>query len=251
MPRASTQASSGTVLSLKDVSKSFAAVTVADAVSFDLPDGQALGVIGPNGAGKTSLFNLVTGAIKPDSGLITYCDTDVTGMHQAARCQRGIARSFQIPQPFTAMSVFENVLVGAWHGGQQSRKRSHAIAAEVLAQTGLLHKANKLAGSLTLLERKRLELARALAAQPKLLLLDEIAGGLTEHECLALIETIKATCETGVTIIWIEHIVHALLAVVDRLIVIDFGRLIADGDPQEVISSERVKSIYLGPDSHA
>jgi len=235
----------GTVLSLKDVTKSFGAVTVADAVSFDLPDGQALGVLGPNGAGKTSLFNLVTGAIKPDSGSIRYRNKEVSRLNQAARCQRGIARSFQIPQPFTAMSVFENVLVGAWHGGKQSRKRSHSIAADVLEQTGLLHR------SLTLLERKRLELARALAAQPKLLLLDEIAGGLTEHECLALIETIKATRETGVTIIWIEHIVHALLAVVDRLIVIDFGELIADGNPQEVINSERVKSIYLGPDADA
>jgi len=251
MTTSSVQANSDTVLSLKGVSKSFGAVTVADAVSFDLPAGQSLGIIGPNGAGKTSLFNLVTGALSPSSGSITYCDNDVTRLSQASRCHLGIARSFQIPQPFSAMSVFENVLVGAWHGGRQSRKQSHAIAVDVLEQTGLLSKANDIAGSLTLLERKRLELARALAAKPRLLLLDEIAGGLTDHECLSLIETIKATRDTGVSIIWIEHIVHALLAVVDRLIVIDFGKLVADGNPEEVINSERVKSIYLGPDAHA
>jgi len=251
MVEANLNAESGIVLSLKDVTKSFGAVTVADSVSFDLTEGQALGVIGPNGAGKTSLFNLITGVLKSSSGTISYLGRDVTRLDQASRCQLGIARSFQIPQPFTGMSVFENVLVGAWHGGKQSRKKAQAIAIDVLDQTGLLPRANVLAGTLTLLERKRLELARALAAQPKLLLLDEIAGGLTEQECHALIDTIKSTRDSGVTIIWIEHIVHALLAVVDRLIVIDFGKLIADGDPQEIIQSEQVKSIYLGPETHA
>lgn len=251
MKKSQVQSEYSTVLRLRDINKSYGAVTVADSISFDLPRGQALGIIGPNGAGKTSLFNLLTGAVSADSGSIVYRDENITQLNQASRCQLGIARSFQIPQPFSAMSVFENVLVGAWHGGGNSRKQSYSIVLEVLEQTGLINKANILAGSLTLLERKRLELARALAAQPKLLLLDEIAGGLTEQECVSLIETIKKTCDSGVTIIWIEHIVHALLAVVDRLLVIDFGKLIADGEPQSVINSERVKSIYLGPDSHA
>ena len=224
-----------TVLSLQDVTCTFGAVTVADAVSFQVPQGQALGVIGPNGAGKTSLFNLITGTLAPDSGSIQFAERDVTRLNAAQRCQLGVARSFQIPQPFAAMSVFENVLVGAWHGARMSRHQAQHTVIEVLQQTGLAERSNDLAGKLTLLERKRLELARALAAQPQLLLLDEIAGGLTEHECHSLINTISAIRETGVTIIWIEHIVHALLAVVERLIVIDFGKLIADGDPGAVM----------------
>lgn len=239
------------ILSLNGLGKSFGALTVADSITLDVGEGEALGVIGPNGAGKTSLFNLITGTLSSDNGSIHYQGRDITRVGSAERCHSGIARSFQIPQPFAAMSVFENVLVGAMHGAGLSRAKAEQTSIDVLQQTGLLSRANDAASTLTLLERKRLELSRALAASPKLLLLDEIAGGLTERECHSLIETIKSIRQSGVTIVWIEHIVHALLAVVDRLIVIDFGRLIADGNPTEVMQSDIVKEIYMGLDTHA
>lgn len=242
---------SNVILSLKGLSKSFGAVTVADGINLDVPEAQALGILGPNGAGKTSLFNLITGTLASDSGTISFNQRDITRLSAADRCRSGIARSFQIPQPFSAMSVFENVLVGALHGAQLSKAESNVVSLDVLERTGLAHKANDAAGTLTLLERKRLELSRALAVQPKLLLLDEIAGGLTERECVSLIETIQHIKSSGVTIIWVEHIVHALLAVVDRLVVIDFGKLIIEGEPNSVMKSDVVKEIYMGPDSHA
>jgi len=245
------QTNQAAALSLNEVSKSFGAVTVADSITFDLPKGEALGILGPNGAGKTSLFNIITGTLSPGSGSIQFDGKDITATDAASRCRGGIARSFQIPQPFSGMSVFENVWVGAWHGAGLSKKHSQRQALEVLEQTGLADKANVLAGKLTLLDRKRLELSRALAAKPRLLLLDEIAGGLTEQECHTLIETIKDVRRSNVTIVWIEHIVHALLAVVDRLIVIDFGKIVADGQPDDVMSSQVVKDIYMGPDADA
>lgn len=235
-----------TVLKLQDVSKAFGAITVSDELSYELQSGEALGVIGPNGAGKTSMFNLITGALTPDSGSIWFNGTDVTGMSAAKRCRSGIARSFQIPQPFGAMTVFENALVAATHGAGLTKSEANEQCLSALEQTGLLPKANILAGNLTLLERKRLELTRALCAKPKLLLLDEIAGGLTEKECHSLVDTIKDIRSTGISIIWIEHIVHALLAVVDRLVVIDFGRKIAEGEPKAIMDSKQVKEIYMG-----
>lgn len=235
-----------TVLKLQDVSKAFGAITVSDELSYELQSGEALGVIGPNGAGKTSMFNLITGALTPDAGSIWFNGTNVTGMSAAKRCRNGIARSFQIPQPFGAMTVFENALVAATHGARLSKSEANEQCLSALEQTGLLPKANILAGNLTLLERKRLELTRALCARPKLLLLDEIAGGLTEKECHSLVETIKDIRSTGISIIWIEHIVHALLAVVDRLVVIDFGRKIAEGEPKAIMDSKQVKEIYMG-----
>lgn len=239
------------ILSLKDLSRSFGALRVADAISLDVPDGQALGIIGPNGAGKTSLFNLITGTLTSDSGSIHYQQRDITKVGAAQRCRAGIARSFQIPQPFSAMSVFENVLVGAMHGAGLSRANAYEVSLDVLERTGLAARANDAASSLTLLERKRLELSRALAVQPRILLLDEIAGGLTERECQSLIETVQQIKQSGVTIIWIEHIVHALLAVAERLVVINFGQLIADGNPKEVMQSDLVKEIYMGLETHA
>ena len=234
------------LLSVTDLSKSFGAVVVADRTSFEVSDGEALGILGPNGAGKTSLFNLITGALKPDSGSLAFGGKDITKMSAANRCRAGIARSFQIPQPFGGMTTFENALVGATQGAGLSGGEAEKHALTILEMTGLLEKANQRAGSLTLLERKRLELARALAAKPKLLLLDEIAGGLTDAECGELIATIKDIHAQGTTIVWIEHVVHALLAVVNRLLVIDFGCVIADGDPDTVMSSSQVKEIYLG-----
>jgi branched-chain amino acid transport system ATP-binding protein len=239
------------ILRLDGVKKAFGAVTVADDQSWSLQEGEALGVIGPNGAGKTSMFNLVTGTIAPNSGTIRLAGEDITRWPAARRCRAGIARSFQVPQPFGGMTVFENCLVAATQGAGESGQAAEATALDVLERTGLMARANVLAGGLTLLERKRLELSRALCARPKVLLLDEIAGGLTEAECHALVATIRDLRQTGVSIVWIEHVVHALLAVVDRLIVIDFGRLIAEGEPQAIMSSREVREIYLGIEADA
>ena len=210
-----------------------------------------MGIIGPNGAGKSTLFNLITGNLKADEGSIHFDGRDVTNVSAMERCLTGIGRSFQIPQPFGGMTVFENALVGATQGAGMSGHAAERHAMDVLEQTGLLARANTRAGTLTLLERKRLELTRALAAKPKLLLLDEIAGGLTEAECQSLITTIKDIHASGTTIIWIEHVVHALLAVVERLIVIDFGKKIAEGEPKAIMESAEVKEIYLGVDPDA
>ena len=239
------------LLSVKDLRKSFGAVVVADDISFDVARGQVLGVLGPNGAGKTSLFDLITGALRPDGGTLEFKGETITNLAAAQRCKRGIARSFQVPQPFGGMTVFENVLVGATQGGALHGSQAERHSLDVLDQTGLIGKANVTAQELTLLERKRLELARALAAKPSLLLLDEIAGGLTEVECKSLVETIRAIHASGTTIIWIEHVVHALLAVVDRLMLIDFGRKIAEGDPQTIMASKEVQEIYLGIEADA
>ena len=236
------------LLSVSGLEKSFGAVVVADATSFEVSMGEAVGIIGPNGAGKTSLFNLITGTLRADGGSIRFGGADVTAQSAAKRCKSGIARSFQIPQPFGGMTVFENALVGATQGAGLSGHEAEDHALAVLEETGLLEQANARAGTLTLLERKRLELTRALSARPKLLLLDEIAGGLTEAECQSLIETIQNIHARGTTIIWIEHVVHALLAVVERLIVIDFGKKIAEGEPKAIMESAEVKEIYLGVD---
>ncbi|WP_420586139.1 ABC transporter ATP-binding protein [Ruegeria sp.] len=240
-----------TILKLQDLSKAFGAVTVADAMSYEVQQGEALGVIGPNGAGKTSMFNLITGTLKSNSGVIEFSGQNVTKWSAAKRSHTGIARSFQVPQPFSGMTVFENAMIAATQSAGMHGHQAERFCLEVLDQTELLPKANVLAGSLTLLERKRLELTRALCAKPKLLLLDEIAGGLTEAECKSLVQTIKDIHASGVTIIWIEHVVHALLAVVDRLIVIDFGKKIAEGEPQAIMESAEVKQIYLGIEADA
>lgn len=237
------------ILEVQGLAKAFGAVTVAEGQSWALHPGEALGVIGPNGAGKTSMFNLVTGVLRPDAGVIRLDGQDITGWSAARRCRAGIARSFQVPQPFAHMTVFENAFVAATQGAGLGARAAEALCLEMLERTGLLPRSNARAGGLTLLERKRLELTRALCAKPRVILLDEIAGGLTEHECQSLIATILDVKATGVSIVWIEHVVHALLAVVDRLIVIDFGRKIAEGDPAAIMQSREVREIYLGIDA--
>jgi branched-chain amino acid transport system ATP-binding protein len=233
------------ILSLSNVNKSFGALKVSDDVTFDMPEGQALGIIGPNGAGKSTLFNLIGGTLGVSSGTVMFDGQDVTRISAAERCRMGVARSFQIPHPFVGMSVYENLLVASSFGNSGHQDAAEECR-EILRRTGLLPKANSPAGSLTLLERKRLELARALASGPRLLLLDEIAGGLTEAECHELVATIKDIRDSGVSIIWIEHIVHALTAVVERLIVIDFGKIVAQGDPEAVMADPLVQEIYMG-----
>jgi branched-chain amino acid transport system ATP-binding protein len=234
------------ILELDQISKSFGQVRVVDAISFGLAEGEALGIVGPNGAGKTTLFSLIGGALQPDRGHVRLLGRDVTRDAPQARCAAGIARTHQIPRPFGKLTVFENVLVGGCFATPRSERDAVELCGSILERTGLLRHANKPAGALTLLDRKRLELARALATQPRVLLLDEIAGGLTEGECHALVEMIHAIRATGVSIIWIEHIVHALLAVVTRLLVLNFGQLVAEGEPRAVMASRAVREIYLG-----
>lgn len=233
-------------LETRGLRKSFGGVLVIDDLSISVNQGEALGIVGPNGAGKTTWFNLITGAVRADEGHVIFDGKDVTRMARHERVWLGVGRTFQIPRPFSGMTVFENVLVGATHGRKMKERASYDRCVEVLDSTGLMKKANLLAGSLTLLERKRLELARALATDPKLLLLDEIAGGLTEGEVEELIEEIKKLRAMGITIVWIEHIVHALLAVVDRISVIQFGRKLCEGDPHEVMNSPEVQACYMG-----
>ena len=234
------------ILQLRGLSKSFGAVVVADKLSYEMQSGEALGIIGPNGAGKTTMFNLITGTLTPDKGNVIFLSKDVTKYSAARRCRLGMARSFQIPQPFSGMTVFENAMIAATQAAGLSGWVAEDSCLKVLEQTNLLDKANVLAGGLNLLDRKRLELTRALCAKPKLLMLDEIAGGLTESECISLVQTIKDIHAQGVSIIWIEHVVHALMVVVDRLIVIDFGKKIAEGPPKEIMASSEVQEIYLG-----
>ena len=234
------------ILHAEHLTKSYGGVRVVDDLSVSLHEGEALGVVGPNGAGKTTMLNLLTGIVHPDGGTVVFAGRDISRLSPDERCHLGLGRTYQIPRPFEGMTVFENVLVGATYGRKRSEKASYDLCAAALHRTDLLPKANHLAESLSLLERKRLELARALAIEPKILLLDEIAGGLTEHEVHSLINTIKQLRSEGISIIWIEHIVHALLAVVDRLIAIDFGRLIAEGDPHTVINSPEVRDVYMG-----
>jgi branched-chain amino acid transport system ATP-binding protein len=234
------------ILAVQNLRKNYGALRVTDDVSLTLEAGEALGIIGPNGAGKTTLFNLIAGTVRANSGHVLFNGEDITPLPARKRCWMGIARSFQIPHPFKGMTTYENVLIGAAFGGPMREAAASKRAVEVLELLGLAAKANTPAGSLTLLERKRLEMARALASNPKLLLLDEIAGGLTEPECIQLIEAIRTIRARGVTIVWIEHVVHALLAVVDRIAVLDFGKKIAEGDPRQVMASPQVAEIYMG-----
>jgi branched-chain amino acid transport system ATP-binding protein len=234
------------ILSLDNVSKSFGALKVAQAISFDVGEGEALGIIGPNGAGKSTLFNLMTGNLPVDAGRILFQGRDITRLSAEKRCLLGFGRSFQIPQPFEKLTVFENLIVASAFGANVPESHVTESCAEILVDTGLIDRANAPAGGLTLLQRKRLELARALATDPKILLLDEIAGGLTEAECDSLVETIRAIHRRGVTIIWIEHVLHALNSVVERLLVLDFGEVIGLGDPKAIMASKEVREIYLG-----
>ena len=234
------------ILSVEGVSKSFGAVRAVDGLSFALDEGEALGILGPNGAGKSTLFNLISGDIRPSTGLIRLRQREITHLPSYERCRLGIGRSYQIPQPFGRMTVFENVLAAASFSSGRGESACYDLCIEVLGRTGLLDKCNLAADTLTLLERKRLELARALATKPALLLLDEIAGGLTEGECHELIEVINVLRRTGVSIVWIEHVVHVLLAVVDRLLVINFGKFLAEGEPHVVMANAAVQEVYMG-----
>jgi branched-chain amino acid transport system ATP-binding protein len=234
------------ILAFEKICKRFGAVVVAHDIDLALSEGEALGIIGPNGAGKSTLFGIASGTVQPDTGRVMLEESDITRLPPERRCRLGLGRSFQIPQPFHGMTVFENLVVAAAFGTGHSERDVYGRCVDLLDQCALADKANRTAGSLTLLDRKRLELARALATGPRVLLLDEVAGGLTEHECKALVELIRAIRRGGVSIIWIEHVVHALTAVVDRLLVLHGGTFIAQGAPDTVIRSPAVREIYMG-----
>jgi branched-chain amino acid transport system ATP-binding protein len=234
------------VLALERVTKSYGAVRAADGVSLSVGAGEVLGIIGPNGAGKTTVFNLIGGDVRADAGAIRFLGQDITRLAPHQRCRLGIGRSYQIPHPFGGMTVYENLLVAAIFGGGQSERAAAPGCLQILESTGLAPKANRLAGSLGLLDRKRLELGRALATSPSLLLLDEIAGGLTEAESAELVALIRRIKAGGVDMIWIEHVVLALLAVADRLLVMNSGAVLAEGEPAAVMADREVRRIYLG-----
>lgn len=233
------------ILELRDVSKSIGGLLILNRLSLSLQSGEALGILGPNGAGKTTMLNMISGEMPPSSGQIFFDGQNITSLPTHRRCHLGIARTYQIPRPFAGMTVYENVLVGATH----SRRNGHDaqnLCREVLERTKLIDKRDTLAGNLRLLDRKQLELARALATQPRLILLDEVGGGLTEAEVHELLDVIKDIRAQGVTLIWIEHVVHALASAVDRILAINFGIKLAEGPPQEILASKAFKEIYLG-----
>ena len=234
------------LLELDGVTKRFGRVVIAEDLSFAVTQGDAVGIVGPNGAGKTSLFGLISGDLAPGAGQISFDGKTVTRLDAARRCRLGIGRTYQVPRPFTDMTVFENVLVAAQQGGGLRRKASYDAAIDALDRTGMIAQANLAAARLGLLQRKRLELARALASRPKLLLLDEVAGGLTDPEVAQLVAIVRAVNAEGVTVIWIEHVVRALTALVTRLICLSGGRFIGDGDPVTVLTLPAVREVFLG-----
>ncbi len=234
------------ILAATGVVKSFNALVVLDRVDFSVGAAEAVGIVGPNGAGKTTLLNVLAGALRPTAGIVRFRGADVTDAQAAERCRLGIARSHQVPRPFGAMTVFENTLVAATAGGGFARDEAYDRSIDALDLCGMLRVANRRAETLGLLDRKRLELARALATDPIILLLDEIGGGLTDAEADALVGTILELRKRGLAIVWIEHIVHVLLQVVDRLVCMSAGRIIADGKPKRVMADAAVIDAYLG-----
>jgi branched-chain amino acid transport system ATP-binding protein len=224
----------------------FGALTVLDRVSFAVGEGEAVGIVGPNGAGKTTLLNVLAGSLRPEAGTVRFRGSDVTRAGPATRCRLGIGRSHQVPRPFGNMTVFENVLVGATAGARRRGGGAYDLCLDALQQCALAELANRRADSLGLLHRKRLEMARALATGPAVLLFDEIGGGLTDAEASELVDTINAVRRRGVAIVWIEHIVHVLVQVVGRLACMDAGRVIADGPPDAVMGDAVVIDAYLG-----
>jgi len=234
------------LLEVRGLTKSYGRLCVVDQLTLRVGAGEALGIVGPNGAGKTTLFSLIAGAVAADAGAVLLSGRDITALPPEARVVSGIARTHQIPKPFANLSVFENALVGACFARKLSEREATPLVAEVLRTTGLLSRAGRLAASLPLLDRKRLELARALACAPRLLLLDEIAGGLTLGECQELVALVRDINVQGVAIVWIEHVVHALISATRRLVAMNFGRIVADGAPSQVMASREVREIYLG-----
>ena len=234
------------ILAAEGVSKRFGALRVLEQVDFAVAAGEAVGIVGPNGAGKTTLLNVLAGAYAASAGTVRFRGANVTSSGAAERCRLGLARSHQVPRPFGGMTVFENTLVAASAGGGLRGANACERALDSLELCGMLRLANRRAESLGLLDRKRLELARALATGPTVLLLDEIGGGLTDAEADELVGAILGLRERGIALVWIEHLVHVLVRVVTRLVCMDAGRIIADGAPEAVMADAAVIDAYLG-----
>jgi branched-chain amino acid transport system ATP-binding protein len=234
------------LLAAEGIRVRYGALTVLDGVNLAVSAGEAVGIVGPNGAGKTTLLNVLAGSLRPEAGIVRFRGDDVTATGAAGRCRLGIARSHQVPRPFGNLTVFENVLVGATAGGASRGAEARRRSLDVLDRCGLAGHANRRAEGMGLLDRKRLEMARALATGPAVLLLDEIGGGLTDAEADELLDAVRAVREQGVAIVWIEHIVHVLVRLVGRLVCLDAGRVIADGEPDAVMGDAAVVDAYLG-----
>jgi branched-chain amino acid transport system ATP-binding protein len=234
------------LLEVRGLSRSFGALKAADRVSFSVAEGEILGIIGPNGAGKTTLFALLAGNLRPSAGTVVFASTDITEAQAHERARLGLARTYQVPRPFTHMTVFENLKVAALFAGGLEEVECADWVEHVLEMAGILDARNMLAGSLPLLTRKRHELARALAMRPKLLLVDEVAAGLTDFEVDEFIVLIRAIRDSGITVVWIEHVMKTMLSATDRLLALASGRLIAEGKPEAVVASPEVRRVYLG-----
>jgi branched-chain amino acid transport system ATP-binding protein len=234
------------LLRLTGIRKRFGKVLVADGLDLSVRAGDAVGIVGPNGAGKTSLFGLISGDLRPDGGDVLLDGRRITDAAPPVRCRLGLGRTYQVPRPFAHMTVFENVLVAVQQGAQVRGRTAGVRATEVLADTGLLPQANQPAARLTLVQRKRLEIARALGTGPRLILLDEVAGGLTDPEVEELVAIVRGLLAAGLAVLWIEHVVHALTRTVNRLICLAGGAFVADGTPEEVLASAAVREVYLG-----
>jgi branched-chain amino acid transport system ATP-binding protein len=244
-------APAATLLELDRVTKRFGQVTVADELSLQVRVDELVGVVGPNGAGKTSLFSIISGDLAPDRGRVVFGGRPVNGLDPASRCRLGIGRTYQVPRPFERMTVFENVLVATQAGANLHRRQAYERTFWVLDETGLAPDANRPAGQLGLLHRKRLELARAIATGPRLLLLDEVAAGLTDpevEELIAIVHRARANPPDGanLAVVWVEHVVRALAKTAERLLCLDEGAVIADGPPHDVLADTRVREVYLG-----
>jgi branched-chain amino acid transport system ATP-binding protein len=243
--------SKAALLETQNLGRKFGQLQVLSGFDLKVEAGEVLGIIGPNGAGKSTLLSVLGGSITASTGRILLDNEDITKKSASWRAQHGIATSYQIPKPFAEMTVLENLLVASTFAGRSNGKKAQLLATEAMVKTGLERFANQPASSLRLLDRKRLEVARALAANPRILLLDEIAGGLTESEVPELVELVRQVSAGGVTVIWIEHVVHALTAVATRLICLTYGKVLAEGEPKAVLNSPEVRSVYLGLDPEA
>ena len=238
----------GPILSVTSLGKSFGGLVAVSDLTFEVQAGEALGFMGPNGAGKTTLINIVSGELKPDSGSVTFKGREISGLPPHEICRLGIGRTFQIPQPFAKLTTLQNVAVAAMYGGSLTKSEAEREARKIVGLVGLSDIGERPAGSLEEISLKRLELARVLATKPVLLLIDELAGGLTEKEIPVLLDLLRGIRSMGTTMILIEHVMKVMLNAVDRIIVMDGGLKIAEGKPEEVIEDRKVVEAYFGAD---